>query len=631
MKSPGASGWQQVPMETVSITDGFWAPRMHINRTVTLPIQYQHCRSTGRIDAFRLNWTPGSEPVPHIFWDSDVAKWIEAASYSLSTHPDTRLSQLLDEVVTLVVSAQQPDGYLNTHYTAVEPQNRWTNLRDCHELYCAGHLMEAAVAHYRATGDPRLLDAMRRYARHIGEVFGTGPGQRRGYCGHEEIELALIKLYDQTHDREFLDLCRYFVNERGKQPCYFDAEARLRGESPGDYWAQTYAYCQAHLPVREQSEVVGHAVRAMYLYCAMADLARIDRDDSLRQACERLWRDLVQHKLYLTGGIGPSASNEGFTSPYDLPNETAYAETCAAIGLVFWCHRLLLLKCDGKYGDVMERALYNGVLSGVSLDGQRFFYVNPLASNGAHQRQEWFGCACCPPNLSRLLASLGGYVYTQSDSDLAVHLYVQSDARISLANVGAVHVLQHTRYPWDGHVQVCLNEIEHPMPWTLRLRIPGWCRTYKLHMNGEDAPVEVNHGYACVTRTWRSGDRIDLHLQMPVELIEAHPDVRENIGRVAIQRGPIVYCAEQTDHVTPVEDLLIPMHSTFTPRYDPDLLGGIVVIEGQVGEVDRARWAETLYQPITDARLPETSLCAIPYSVWGNRSPGSMAVWMRRQ
>lgn len=628
MKRENRVNWQAIPLDRISLSDTFWAPRLHTNRTVTLPIQYEQCRSTGHIDAFRLDWTPGSEPTPHIFWDSDVAKWIEAASYCLITHPDSRLSALLDEVVSLVVSAQQPDGYLNTHFSVVEPEKRWTNLRDCHELYCAGHLMEAAAAHYRATGDMRLLTAMEKYAGLIGDVFGTGPGQLRGYCGHEEIELALIKLFDATGNTQYLDLCRYFVNERGQQPCYFDAEARLRGESPGEYWAGTYAYCQAHQPVREQSEVVGHAVRAMYLYCAMADMARIDHDDSLLDACGRLWNDLTAHKLYITGGIGPSAQNEGFTSAYDLPNDTAYAETCAAIGLVFWCHRMLLLQCDSRYADVMERALYNGVLSGVSLDGSRFFYVNPLQSDGSHQRQEWFGCACCPPNLSRLLASLGGYLYTITDDSLAVHLYAQSEVRMALAGSLTTFRLQ-TRYPWDGDIR-CAITAERAADWSLRLRIPEWCTAPEIYINDSPWSPVVEQGYAVIRRNWKNGDMVQLHLPMPVQMVRAHPDVSADRGLAALQRGPVVYCVEQADHEVDINDLQISRDTTFQTRYDPDLLGGVTVIEAEAQAVDRPRWASSLYLPVDRQPQHPARLTAIPYAVWGNRSAGAMRVWLNR-
>jgi DUF1680 family protein len=353
-----------LPLNNVTIDGGFWGPRLEINRQRTLPIEYKQCKDTGRIDAFRLDWKPGAGPAPHIFWDSDVAKWIEAASYALNSHPDAALEGVVDETIALIASAQQADGYLNTHFTVVEPGKRWTNLRDRHELYCAGHLIEAGVAHFQATGKRALLDVVCRYADHIAAVFGPGPAQKRGYPGHEEIELALVKLYRATGERRYLDLSLYFINERGSQPHYYDLEALERGEEPGKFRFKTYAYMQAHLPVREQRQVVGHAVRAMYLYAAMADLAAETGDESLLQACEVLWEDLCLRKMYLTGGIGPSTDNEGFTGAYDLPNETAYAETCASIGLVFWAQRMLQSGCESRYADVMEGALYNGVLIG---------------------------------------------------------------------------------------------------------------------------------------------------------------------------------------------------------------------------------------------------------------------------
>src|SRR5579875_129950 len=387
-----------VSWKNVSIDDAFWSPRLRANREHTLPHIYRMSQETGRIDALRLNWKPGEVPVPHVFWDSDIAKWLEAASYSLGTHPDPILEEQVDEVVGLLAAAQQPDGYLNSHFIAVEPAKRWTNLRDLHELYCAGHLIEAAVAHFQATGKRNLLDILIRYADHIDSVFGPEPGKKCGYPGHEEIELALVKLYRVTGEQRYLRLSQYFVEERGREPHYYDEEARLRGEDPATYWAGTYEYNQSHLPVREQREVTGHAVRAMYLYSAMTDLARELGDDSLLAACERLWQHLCTRRTYITGGIGSSPYNEGFTTDYDLPNETAYAETCAAIGLVFFAHRMLQIGADSQYGDMMEHVLYNGAISGLSLRGDRFFYENrltcfhnsPLGRTGTRHRWAWY-------------------------------------------------------------------------------------------------------------------------------------------------------------------------------------------------------------------------------------------------
>ncbi|MBM4456244.1 MAG: glycoside hydrolase family 127 protein [Chloroflexi bacterium] len=632
--------FQPVSLAAVAITDGFWAPKLRVNRERTIPIEYEQCKATGRIDVFRLDWTPGQEPVPHIFWDSDVAKWIEAASYVLTADPNIAgmdfgrgLDALLDEVIALIAGAQQPDGYLNVHFTVVEPEKRWTNLRDWHELYCAGHMIEAAVAHFQATGKRSLLDVVCRYADYIGTVFGVGPGQKRGFPGHEEIELALVKLYRVTGERRYLELSRYFVDERGRQPHYYDLEALARGDDPRKFWARTYEYNQSHLPVREQSEVVGHAVRAMYLYSAMADLAAETGDEGLRRACERLWTHLCTRRLYITGGIGPSRHNEGFTADYDLPNETAYAETCAAIGFVFWNHRLLQLDCDSRYADMLERALYNGVLSGVSLDGERFFYENPLASFGQRHRQPWFDCACCPPNIARLLASLGGYIYSQNDRDVAVNLYMGSSVKLDIGGAGLA-LRQETLYPWSGEVTIRL-EMAQPLAFRLRLRIPGWCRSASVAINGEpvDLAGVVERGYACLPaddgqpRVWQPGDRITLNLAMPIERVYAHPDVNQDAGRVALQRGPLVYCLEQADNLAPVGRIALPGQAELAARFEPDLLGGVVVITGQTLVADAADWSNDLYRPQRPALSPCT-LKAIPYYAWDNRASGGMQVWM---
>lgn len=391
-------------------TDDFWAPRIEINRTRTIPHIYRKLEETGRISAFDLNFErPVPSPIVLIFGDSDPAKWIEAASYSLMNTPDPVLAEKVDYVANKIIGAQQPDGYLNTHFTVVQPEMRWKNLRDWHELYCAGHLMEGAVAHYQATGDPKLLNALARYADHIDATFGREPGKKRGYPGHPEIELALVRLYHATGNCRYLELAKYFVDERGAQPHYYDIEARQRGDDPARFWARTYEYCQAHAPIRQQEKVVGHAVRAMYLFSGVADLAHEYDDRSLYETCVRLWDNLIHRRMYLTGGIGPSRHNEGFTEDYDLPDETAYAETCATIGLMMWNHRLLQFGGESRFADVLERGLYNGFLSGVSLEGTHFLYENPLSSAGDRLRQEWFICPCCPPNVARLLASVGNY------------------------------------------------------------------------------------------------------------------------------------------------------------------------------------------------------------------------------
>lgn len=617
-----------VPWKDVTIDDPFWTPRLRANREHTLPHVYRFCQETGRLDAFRLDWKPGKEPVPHVFWDSDVAKWLEAACYSLATHPDARLQKRVDKLVDLIIAAQQPDGYLNTHFTAVEPEKRWTNLRDRHELYCAGHLIEAAVAHFQATGKRTLLDALSRYADYIDSTFGSEPGKKRGYPGHEEIELALVKLYRVTGEKRYLRLSQYFIEERGQQPHYYDAEARLRGEDPAAYWAGTYEYNQSHLPVREQQQVTGHAVRAMYLYSAMTDLARECHDASLLVACKRLWNHLCSTHLYITGGIGSSPSNEGFSADYDLPNEGAYAETCAAIGVVFWNHRLLQVECDARYADVLEAALYNCVLSGISLDGKRFFYDNPLASQGMHHRQEGFECSCCPPNIARLLASLGSYIYAANEKEVAVHLYIQSTARL---NIGGhiVTLRQETTYPWNGAITLRVDMPE-PTIFALKLRLPSWCHSATLRVNGEVYALagHVERGYAHIERQWEAGDTVMLELAMPVERMYAHPSVRQDAGCVALKRGPLLYCLEGVDHTVPLHRVVMPEDADLGSSFEEDLLDGVMVLRGRALIEDDVDWANTLYRSYPPVRFP-AAITAIPYYAWDNRQPDEMRIWLR--
>jgi DUF1680 family protein len=620
-----------VSFSRVKIADRFWTPHMTANRKTSIPCNEQKCRETGRIDAYKLDWKPGMPKEPHKFWDSDVAKFIEAASYSLITHPDAELKSRLDEIIHLMAAAQQPDGYLNPHYTIVEAEKRWTNVRDNHELYCAGHLIEAGVAHFQATGERSLLDLVCRYADCIGSVFGIEPQKKRGYCGHPEIELALVKLYRATGHSKYLELSRYFVDERGRQPHYFDAEAIARGEDPKEdpskYWGRPYNYCQAHKPLREQSEVTGHAVRAMYIYCAMADLALELNDSSLSAACERLWKHATSRLMYVTGGLGTSASNEGFTFDYDLPNESAYCETCAAIGFVFWNQRLLQIGCDARYADVMERALYNGVLSGVSLDGSKFFYDNPLASRGSHHRKDWFGCACCPPNVARLLASIGEYIYSESADEAAIHLYVQSSTALRVAGQ-TVALEQRTDYPWDGKVTIHVKP-EASARFTLKLRRPGWCGKFQLSVNGKAIDAVEDHGYLRIERDWKAGDRVELNLEMPVTRVYANPHVRMNCGRVVLQRGPLVYCLEGADNGVDLNAIEIPHSAQFETKFEPELLGGVVTLSGRARKL---AWnsGDELYSQ-SPAGNTDVALKAVPYFAWDNRDAGEMLVWIREE
>lgn len=617
-----------LPFTQVTITDAFWAPRQAVNRERGLWAVFEQLQATGRIAAYNLDWHPGSnKPKPHVFWDSDVAKWLEGACYSLLSHPDAALQEKVEYVVDRILSAQQPDGGINPYFSVVAPQDRWTNLRDRHELYCAGHLIEAAIAHHQATGDPRFLNGIRRYADLIDRKFGPGEDQIHGYPGHEELELALVKLYRHTGEKRYLDKARYFIEERGREPHYFDREAQARGEKSPDNGPGAYAYYQAHRPVREQTEVVGHAVRAMYLYSAVADIAFETQDPSLLEPLRMLWGDLTGVKMYLTGGIGSSGSNEGFTEPYDLPNEAAYAETCAAIGLIFWAHRMLQIDLRSVYADVMERALYNGMLSGISLWGDRFFYENPLASDGDHHRQPFFKCSCCPPNLNRILPTVGGYIYSQGPSEIVTHLYIQSEATFAL-EAGQVTLVQETDYPWDG--VVCMRlKMNQPLSFTLKLRYPGWCQEARLYINGENISIKehLEDGYICLDRRWAPGDEVRLQFVMTVTRIYAHPKVKANHGRVALMRGPLVYCLEAVDHPVPLQAVRLPREAGFDCQFKPDLLDGVITIQATAEAVDLTDDDQPLYQ----RRPPRThpvKLTAIPYYAWDNRESGAMRVWL---
>ncbi len=634
------------PLSSIQIEGGFWGRWQIANQQATIPAMYKQMADTGRIEAFKLNWKAGMPNPPHIFWDSDVAKWIEAASYSLVTHPNPDLEALLDEVIALIAGAQQPDGYLNTHYTVVEPGQRWTNLRERHELYCAGHLIEAGVAHFQATGKRSLLDVVMRFADHIDRLFGPGPQQKHGYPGHEEIELALFKLYHATGEKRYFELGRFFVEERGKQPHYYDSEAHARGEDPANYLFKTHEYTQSHLPVRQQATAVGHCVRAMYFYSGTADLAKETGDASLKEALDRLYGSVLR-QMYLTGGIGPSRFNEGFSRDYDLDNESAYAETCASVGLFLWMQRMLLLDLDAKYADTAERALYNGALSGLSLDGTHFFYENPLqvsrqrekALRAPHHRQDWFDCACCPSNISRLIAQLGSFIYSTDGESIAVHHYIQSRAGLEVGGT-RLTLEQITNYPWEGQVRLVVS-LEQPANFTLKLRVPGACRGPMLCLNGravESTPVK---GYISLEREWKDGDELILDLEMPVHTVYADPRVPADLGRVALQRGPLVYCLEGVDNGGSLDELALPRSATLEALFEPDLLGGVVSIQGDalrvvtepfndlVTPIGRAAGRPSGLYATEPPVYAHTHFKAVPYFAWDNRQEGDMAVWIR--
>jgi len=607
-----------VPFTDAQIRDSFWAPRRETNRVASIPANLAMLEKSGNVRNFELaaqKATTGfSGPV---FMDSDVYKALEAAAYALASHPDPALDARLDDIIAKLAAAQQPDGYLNSYYIVKEPGRRWTNLRDCHELYCAGHLFEAAVAHYQATGKRNFLNVAIKLADHIDSVFGAAPGKRMGYPGHPEIELALVKLWRATGEQRYFNLARFFIENRGRK--FFAEEHHTPlSEYDGTYW-------QDDVPIYEHRNIKGHAVRAVYLLSGAVDVAAETQDARLLKMVNRVWRNTTQRNMYLTGGIGPSAHNEGLTEDYDLPNLTAYQETCASVAMVLWNHRLNLLYGDARYADVLERALYNGVLAGVSLEGTRFFYVNPLASLGRHHRSPWFGCACCPPNVARTLAALGGYAYATTDQALWVNLYIQGSVTTTLKG----HKLTlnvTTDYPWDGKVTL-RPQLGVPAEFELRLRVPGWCDGAGASVNGQGVSnLVMERGYLVLARQWRQGDAVELNLPMPVQRIAANPRAKDDLNCLALQRGPLVYCLEQCDQSEPLAGLVLPAGAEVRAESAPGLLGGVVVLKGNAEAAPEPEWEGKLYQPVPHVR--RVAITAIPYYAWDNRAPGAMKVWL---
>lgn len=626
--------------QAVQIDDQFWKPKIEANRKISLLYQYEQLKTSGVLDNFL--WVAEGIRGQHRgpYWmDSDAYKWLEAASYSLVTFPDPKLQACVDEVISIIAAAQEKDGYLNTYFQLMELDKRWTNLGMCHELYCAGHLIQAAVANVHLHAEHSLLDIACRFVDHIDNTFG--PGKETALPGHEEIETALVDLYRYTDEKRYLKLAIYFINQRGQKDSRLRQELKhldgigggplkLNTQFYGTYENYDGRYSQDHLPVREQTEVVGHAVRAMYLYCGMADVVTETGDSGLMDALENLWVNVTRRRMYITGGIGPAKSNEGFTHDYDLPNETAYAETCAAVGMIMWNHRLLQLKGEGRFADIMERVLYNGFLAGISMDSQKFFYVNPLRSAGEHHRQGWFECACCPPNMARLFASMGNYIYSKCDDGLAVHLYIQSKVQIELASGNTLQLRQKTKYPWEGIISFQI-QVSDPEDFTLYLRIPEWCRQYTIKVNQNTQKAKAESGYIRIRRNWQTGDQVKLELDMPVERIEANPAVWEDVGRVALQRGPVVYCLENTDHSVDVQKIHLSRNSQLKVSFISDLLGGVSVIEGEATVLNGGNWQDTLYRRQGNNTYETVQLKAIPYYAWDNRYPGAMTVWIHEQ
>lgn len=644
-----------VPFTAVQLKDTFWAPRIEINRTASIPSAFEQCELTGRVALFdraaavlRGDAVVDKRPPGYPFDESDLYKVIEGASYSLSVTPDPKLDAYVDGLIAKIAAAQEPDGYLYTTRT-IDPKNphrwagpeRWLLERDdSHELYNLGHMFEAAVAHHLATGKRTFLNVAIKAADLLVATFG--PGKRTTWPGHQVTELALVKLYRVTGNESYLNLAKFLLDERGPGPYPEGERVNPRGLN----------YNQAHLKVVEQSEPVGHAVRAVYMYSGMADVAAVTGDRAMRAAGLRIWEHLITSKLYLTGGIGASGSGEAFGQPFELPNMTAYNETCASVGMDFWNYRLFLLEGDAKYIDVMERTLFNGLLSGVSLDGKTFFYPNPLESNGQHARQEWFGVACCPGNITRFMPSVPGYLYATRGDAVFVNLFARGSATIDLPG-GAIAIDQDTRYPWDGAVQMTVTPIVGPAGpklaatpgsegrrFTINVRIPGWARNepvpsdlYRfidtagaaavIRVNGAAMPMTLDKGYVAIDRTWSAGDVVTLDLPMPVRRVVSNDQVMANQNRVALQRGPIVYAAEWPDNPNgKVRNIVLSDRNALASSFRADLLNGVQVVTGRaVGLSFDAKGA---------VHRAEQPFMAIPYATWANRGRGQMAVWLAR-
>jgi uncharacterized protein len=599
----GSPALAPIPFQDVRLKDGFFAPRIETNRKVTIPTCLEKCESTGRIRNFAV--AAGKVEGKHeglLFNDSDLYKVLEGAAYALKSAPDPELEKRVDAIVDLVAAAQGPDGYLDTYFQLVEPGMRWKKERDGHELYCAGHLIEAGIAYEAATGKRKLLDVGIRFADCIDKEFG--PGKHQEATGHEELELALVKLYRNTREKRWLDLARFFVDVRGRK----DRGTELFGE-----------YAQDHLPVREQPEVVGHAVRATYLYCGMADVAKETGGASLVAPLVRFFDDVTGRKMYATGGIGSSGSNEGFTKAFDLPNDSAYCETCAAIGMALWSHRMFLLTGETRYADVLEREVYNNVPAGVSLSGNRFFYDNPLASRGGNERVPWFDCSCCPTNVARFLPAMGERLYAVSGRELHVILYAASTVELDIGE-RHVRIEQHTDFPRSGKVRIVVVP-EGRVSFALCLRIPGWSPGATIEPETDVLRRRANPGDEFVVdKVWKAGDSVELAFDMTPRRIHADAAVEADRGRVALARGPVVYAFEGVDHAGNARSLALPPEAEITESWDEKRLGGTTVLRAK-GLLAFAT------DPFHRSSRP-ADLVAVPYCLWANRGKGEMVVWI---
>lgn len=600
---------------------GFLSEYFRRTASVTLPTMYELLEKTGRLD--NLRFASGKKKGTfqgYRFNDTDVYKWAEAVSYLLAVEKNEELERYLHTAIQEIRAAQDEDGYLDSYYPKERKNERWTDLAWSHEMYCAGHLIQAAVAHKRATGSDSLFEVARRFADHIESLFG--PGKRQELDGHPEVEMALVELYRETGDKKYLELADYFVRARGK--------GNVKSKQ---YIGVTPEYFIDHKPFAQVEELVGHAVRMLYLCCGAADVYLETGAKDLWSALERLWHDLTTKKMYITGACGARSEWEAFGKGYELPNKRAYAETCASIANFMWNYRMFLATGEGKYVDVMEQVLYNGLLSGISLDGKHYFYDNPLESDGTHCRREWFECACCPPNIARLITSLPAYIYSvkKDDSALYINLYENSDLNLELPS-GKMSLLVHTEYPWSPqiHIEVVRSQLAQPI--SILLRIPVWAPDFSVRLNGKTIDLEPRNGYVELNKTWVRGDMIDLDLSMPIDLIQSHPFAEEIRGKVAIKRGPIVYCAEAADNDFEVRTLSLSAKSALNAQFsDFDTLAKAVIITGEGLAQEMSAWEGKLYSPLRQLKVQnkKVEFKLIPYCYWANRMPGPMVVWMK--
>lgn len=599
-----------LPLRAIRLTAGFWKARQDTNRATSLKHGYQMLEDSDTFNNLRLAGGHGTGTFAgYVFQDSDVYKWLEAAALAQRDDADPELGLLVERVIGILADAQHPDGYLNSHFTVAKPGQRWTDLEWAHELYCAGHLIEAALAHQRATGQTQLFHIALKFADHIAATFG--PGQRSGRCGHPEIELALVELFRETGERRYLTLAQYFIDQRGT-----GGVQGLQHLGPG--------YMQERVPVREATGVEGHAVRQLYLNAGATDLYLETGETALLEAMHRQWHDLTAHKMYLIGGFGARAYGEAFGNPYELPSREAYCETCAAIAAIMWNWRMLLATGEARFADLLERSLYNGFLSGVSLDGRGFFYENPLKHDGGYERQPWFPCACCPPNVMRLMELVGHYLATTDPRGVQIHQYAGAEI-----NAGGRALRVETRYPWAGQVKITITETDGAA-WRLALRIPEWC--VEAVVKSDEVKSEREGGYAVLERAWRVGDEVTLDLPLPARLTRAHPYIDELRGGVALERGPLVYCVEGADHASVnLSEVRLRMEADVRAVWREDLLKGVMTLETEGTLADLSAWAGKLYGPATNAG--ETSdrpvtVTAIPYFAWANRGGNPMRVWL---